>query len=132
LIVSKRPLQIKPQPIPGSVGREQSGHRRIGIINKAWRKAGMKGSISVSLVNKVRSDLGLAGNIRPGPKKSAGKTKAAGVHAKSRLGNRERMLAEMESRIDRLIFDLLEIGGIEKAEDALRAARRVVVRAQKA
>jgi hypothetical protein len=42
------------------------------------------------------------------------------------------MLAEMESRIDCLIFDLLEIGGIEKAEDSLRAARRVVVRAQKA
>jgi hypothetical protein len=42
------------------------------------------------------------------------------------------MLAEMESRIDGLIFDLLEIGGIEKAEDALRAARRVVGRAQKA
>ena len=42
------------------------------------------------------------------------------------------MLAEMDSRIDSLIFDLLEIGGVEKAEDALRAARRVVVRAQKA
>ena len=34
----------------------------------------------------------------------------------------------MESRID----SLLEIGGVEKAEDSLRAARRVVVRAQKA
>ena len=42
------------------------------------------------------------------------------------------MLAEMESRIDSLIFDLLELGGIEKAESALRAARRIVVRAQKA
>ena len=33
----------------------------------------------------------------------------------------------METRIDSLIFNLLEIGGIEKAEDALRAARRVRV-----
>jgi hypothetical protein len=105
--------------------------------NKAWKKAGMKGTISVSLVTKVRSDLGLAGNIRPGPqpvvsKKSGGKTKAEAVQAKRRPGNREQKLAEVEAKIDSLIFDLLEIGGIEKAEDALRAARRVVVRAQKA
>jgi hypothetical protein len=40
------------------------------------------------------------------------------------------MLTEVENKFDSLIFDLLEIGGIEKAEDALRAARRVVVRAQ--
>ncbi len=42
------------------------------------------------------------------------------------------MVAESESRIDGLIFDLLEIGGIEMAQDALRVARRVVARAQKA
>jgi hypothetical protein len=105
--------------------------------NKAWKKAGMKGTISVSLVNKVRSDLGLAGNVRREPKstvatKTGGKTKAAVVHANRRPDNREQMLAEVESQIDRLIFGLLEIGGVEKAEDALRAARRVVVRAQKA
>jgi hypothetical protein len=106
-------------------------------VNKAWKKAGMKGTISVSLVNKVRSDLGLTGNLRPGPKsgvskKTGGKTKADGVHAKSRPGSREGMLAEVESKIDGLIFELLGIGGVEKAGDALRAARRMVVRAQKA
>jgi hypothetical protein len=37
------------------------------------------------------------------------------------------MLDEVEDKIDRLM-----IGGVEKAEDALRAALRVVVRAQKA
>lgn len=31
------------------------------------------------------------------------------------------MLAEVESKIDSLIFDLLEIGGVEKAVDTLRA-----------
>ena len=100
-------------------------------VNKAWRKAGMKGSISVSLVNKMRSTLGMAGNLPKG-RKTAATVKTQTAPAMRRPGNRERMLVEMESRIDSLIFDLLEIGGIEKAEDALRAARRVVVRAQKA
>ena len=105
-------------------------------VNKAWKAAKMKGTISVSLVNKVRSDLGLAGNIRPGPKASVSKktgetTKAETVQAKRRPGNREQMLAEVEDKIDRLVFELLGIGGVEKAVDTLRAARRVVVRAQK-
>ena len=105
--------------------------------NKAWKKAGMKGTISFSLVGKVRSDLGLTGNPPKGrrpavSKKTGGKAPTATVQPKRRPGNREQMLVEMESRIDSLIFDLLGIGGVEKAEDALRAARRVVVRAQKA
>jgi hypothetical protein len=115
-------------------------------VNRAWKGNGMKGTISVSLVNKVRSDLGLTGNLRTGAKASVskqairktGKAPTVGVHAspsrvtERRPGNRERTLAEVEDKIDRLILELLEIGGVEKAEDALRAARRVVVRAQKA
>jgi hypothetical protein len=105
-------------------------------VNRAWKKAGRKGSISDSLVSKVRSKLGLAGNLPKGPKpgrKTASVGKAPAVRAtKRRPVNRDQMLAEIESRIDSLIFDLLEIGGIEAAEDALRVARRVVVRAQKA
>ena len=90
----------------------------------------MKGTISRSLVGKVRSDLGLAGNLPKGRKTaSSGRTQT--TPATSRRTSRERMLFEVEDKIDRLIFDLLEIGGVEKAEDALRAARRVVVRAQK-
>jgi hypothetical protein len=106
-------------------------------VSKAWRAAGMKGTISISLVGKVRSDLSLTGNLRRGPntggsKKTAGKTKTAGVHAQRRPGNRDRMLAEVEDKIDRLIFELLGIGGVEKAVDTLRAARRAVIHAQKA
>jgi hypothetical protein len=115
-------------------------------VNRVWKANGMKGTISASLVNKVRSDLGLTGNLRTGAKASVskkatrktGKAPTVGVHVspssekKHRPGNRERMLAEVEDKIDRLVFELLEIGGVEKAEDALRAARRVLVRAQKA
>ena len=111
-------------------------------VNKAWRKAGMEGTISVSLVNNMRSKLGLAGNLRPAPKsavskRSAEEPSAGGGHTtpspnkKRRPVDRERMLDEIEGAIDRLIFGLLEIGGMEKAQEALRAARRVVVRAQK-
>src|ERR1700728_3641464 len=33
-------------------------------VNEAWRAAGMSGSISASLVNNVRSRMGLTGNVR--------------------------------------------------------------------
>jgi hypothetical protein len=112
-------------------------------VNRAWKAARMEGTISVSLVNNMRSQLGLAGNLRPGPNtavstKSAGKPLAGGGHTtpsprkKHRPDDRERQLNEIEVSIDRLIFGLLEIGGMEKAQEALRAARRVVVLAQKA
>jgi hypothetical protein len=106
-------------------------------VNEVWKKGGMKGTISVSLVGKVRSDLGLTGNLPKGrkpavSKKPGGKTKAEAVQPKHRSGNRERMLNEVEAKIDELVFELLGIGGVEKAVDTLRAARRVVVRAQKA
>jgi hypothetical protein len=105
--------------------------------NKAWNAAGMKGSISNSLVSNVRFKLGLAGNLRRGPKsavpkKTGGKTEAATVHAKRHPGDREQMLVEVEDKIDGLIFELLGIGGVEKAVDTLRAARRAVIHAQKA
>jgi hypothetical protein len=81
--------------------------------------------------------------MRRGPKasvskKTGGRASTVGAHAKPSLAmkrrsvNRERMLVEVEDKIDWLIFGLLEIGGVEKAQDAHRAARRVVVRAQKA
>src|SRR5260370_26139878 len=112
-------------------------------VNKAWKKAGMEGTISVSLVNNMRSKLGLAGNLQREPKsavskKSAGEPTTGGGHTtpspkkKHRPDDRERLLDEIEGAIDRLIFGLLKIGGMEKAQEALRAARRVVVRAQKA
>jgi hypothetical protein len=51
-------------------------------VNAAWRAAGMDGTISTSLVNKIRADLGLVGNIRSGskdkPKPSTKKPKGTG------------------------------------------------------
>jgi hypothetical protein len=47
---------------------------------------------------------------------------------KARMSDRERLLAEVEGDIDRLMFKLMRLGGLEAVEDALRSARRVVVR----
>ena len=94
------------------------------VVNRAWKAAGMKGTISKSLVSKTRSKLDLAGNLI---KKPAATSTAA---AMARRGDRDRLLAEIEREIDRLIFRLLAIGGMEKAEAALRSARRAVVRGQ--
>src|SRR3974377_2152183 len=33
-------------------------------VNEAWSAAGMEGTISETLVNKTRSQMGLAGNLR--------------------------------------------------------------------
>src|SRR5215471_2530802 len=40
-------------------------------VNEAWRAAGFEGTISPTLVTSMRSQLGLTGNIRKGPGKTA-------------------------------------------------------------
>jgi hypothetical protein len=127
-------------------------------VNEAWRKAGHPGSVSPTLVSKLRSDLGLAGNLRSRSKtkegngaieapkasppkgrftpKSYGKPRAQanGTHAasapetKPRSSDRERILEEAEGDIDRLIFKLMDVGGMGEVEEALRRARRMLVR----
>jgi hypothetical protein len=46
-------------------------------VNEAWAKAGHTGSVSPALVGRLRTDLGLSGNIRrtPGTAKKATKTR---------------------------------------------------------
>jgi len=41
-------------------------------VNLAWKADGRDGTISATLVNKLRSTLGLAGNLRARPKKKSG------------------------------------------------------------
>jgi hypothetical protein len=48
-------------------------------VSDAWKAAGKDGTISGTLVNKLRSSLGLAGNLRPRRKKGNGST--AGMRA---------------------------------------------------
>ena len=39
------------------------------VVNESWAKAGYAGSVSRSLVGKLRTDLGLSGNIRAIPER---------------------------------------------------------------
>ena len=120
-------------------------------VNAAWTAAGMEGKISDSLVNKLRSELGLSGNLRarrtPVSGKSAANaattmkattTKVARVAqnkvsgagraiVKKPGGALDQVIAEIERDIDRLIFKLMALGGLPDVEDGLRQVRRQLV-----
>ncbi len=46
-------------------------------VNVAWTEAGMSGSLSASLVNKMRSSMGLTGNLRSKSRKSKSAKKSS-------------------------------------------------------
>jgi hypothetical protein len=130
------------------------------IVQEAWKAAGMEGTISESLIKSMRSELGLAGNLRPGTKPSVGKpatraskaakptrtrtrkTAAKAPAAKVQSSpasekkplsrDRDRVLADIEGDIDRLIFKLMVAGDLVKIEDELRRVRRQLIRSFKA
>jgi hypothetical protein len=120
-------------------------------VNEAWQKAGNQGTISGSLIYKIRSGLGLTGKGRSadvaagrpkakatkGPKdkpvaqaqpESNGPPAESATGPESTAGNRGRTLDRVEDRIDEIIFELKDLGGMEQAQEALRLARRLVVR----
>jgi hypothetical protein len=122
-------------------------------VNEAWTAAGMEGTISPTLVNKMRSELGLAGNLRVGPgqtkavatskpasrdkksgSKAKGKSRAANMDTTKAEGSGRQMprtqaLVQVEAEIDRLLFLVMKIGGLTDVEDSLRESRRRLYRA---
>ena len=55
----------------------ENPYANVKAVNEAWREAGREGSISPALVNKMRSEAGLAGNLRgKGKAQVAAKTEA--------------------------------------------------------
>jgi hypothetical protein len=127
-------------------------------IVEAWALAGKDGTISPSLVQKIRAKLKLTG--KRGRTKGAASSKpktptngrrtrraaetvvetptAANGHGTgetrgatpARRGGRKSALHEVEAGIDELIFTLKTNGGMPEVEEALRAARRLVVLSQ--
>jgi hypothetical protein len=117
-------------------------------VNEAWTAAGMDGTISPTLVNKMRAELGLAGNLRPQPdktkavgssksatrdkkhgKKATAKTRTSGMESTkaesfSRRMPRTQALVRIETEIDRLLFQVMNLGGLTDVEDSLRESRR--------
>jgi hypothetical protein len=111
----------------------------VDAVNEAWQAAGFDGTISPTLINKMRASLGLSGNLRGNTKKS--KTSATGKNrgelrkettAKSSMQPRRSknartvVLNDMEADIDRLIFKAMAIGDLTEIEDALRQVRRLL------
>jgi opacity protein-like surface antigen len=105
-------------------------------VNEAWQAAGFDGTISPTLINKMRASLGLTGNFRGNKKKS--KTSATGrkqgrprketaatVNGQPR-GNRSTVMDDLEADIDRLIFKAMAIGELTEIENSLRQARRLL------
>ena len=121
-------------------------------VKKAWTAAGNEGTVSESLVNKVRARLGRTG------KKAVGEPRPveAPRKAKSRVAAKVRKIARpideaplangspassgasrhgdadildnLEEDIDELIHKIRELGGRPDVVKALRRARRLLVR----
>jgi hypothetical protein len=114
-------------------------------IIEAWTAARNEGGISGSLIYKIRAKQGLT--RKSGPKgRGAGKKgraesspRAMGADRTAepvagtpkpldRRTNRGRIIEEVEGDIDRLIFKLIAVGGMEAIEDELRKVRRLLYR----
>jgi hypothetical protein len=105
-------------------------------VNEAWRSAGMPGTISPTLVSRMRSRMGLAGNLGRGRRKKAKATGArpgrpslqvqpdANGNTMVRTRGRKNNLMDLEVEIDRLLMKVVDIGTLPDVENALRKARR--------
>jgi hypothetical protein len=49
----------------------------VKAVNEAWKTARMKGTIGSTLINKMRSEMGLSGNLRAKSKQSTAKAKSS-------------------------------------------------------
>jgi hypothetical protein len=124
---------------------------------EAWQKAGNEGEVSSSLFYNVKRAVsekagGEAGGggastqkakpkskgpkgVRKGrqpeavvPESDGRQTAPKAAVSRSGVGDRERVLDKVEDRIDDLIIDLKQLGGMDEALESLRRVRRVVVR----
>jgi hypothetical protein len=122
------------------------------IVIDEWQKSGHEGTISETLVNRMRSEMGLAGNLRSGrpkgstTKATAGKPKYTGKkrgrkpksaqlapsngrsveEPRAKSGGRHNQLAALEADIDVLLFKVMNLGGLEEIENSLRKTRRLL------
>jgi hypothetical protein len=151
-----RPGKRKSSFVTELLGRKADASQRA--INKAWTDGGNEGTISASLVQKVRSRLerthgeptrrdseapaapkhersgsdGAASQsaepVSPQVHQKNGPVLQPAMGAGAAVANvRERVLDELEADFDRLLFRLMDLGGMTEVEDALRRARRLLI-----
>ena len=133
-------------------------HANARKVREEWAAAGHSGTISQTLVNKQRSVMGLAGNLKGGRPKGPGsagteklpytgkkrgrKPKSASLNGheaagdgmstgehRGRIGGRSAHLGQIEADIDRLLFRVMGLGGLENIEESLRRTRRLLYQA---
>lgn len=128
------------------LGREPKAN--VKAINRAWTSAGNEGTISDSVVYKIKRGLATAGRRSPGelpqrvakPERAAnpvdviasqpgGPTSPRTPATLMREGSGPgRVLHEIEGEIDELLFRLKGLGDFPEVQEALRSARRLLVR----
>ena len=106
-------------------------------IDAAWQEAGHEGTISTSLISKVRRDLeqggkGVAkGKSRPRgapAKASRGPVTASSAAPEAPGGDRAGVLMRLEGALDDMLHEIKLTGGLPEFEETLRRARRILVR----
>jgi hypothetical protein len=116
------------------LGRDPEAN--LKALNEAWSRAGNKGGISSTSLYLIRSQInstsakGSATGATPATRTTE-KTQPAGQHSgEGGVSSRSTggVLDELEGEIDGLIFKLMGAGGMTDVEEALRRARRLIVR----
>jgi hypothetical protein len=116
----------------------------LKALNEAWKNGGNPGTISSTLLYLIKSKLqgttkkssgkkataGKAASAKPIPTKTKkGRPAALEINGQSApTGSKGRLLDELEAEVDDLIFKLKGLGGMTEVEEALRKARRLIVR----
>ena len=113
------------------------------VINQAWKDSGMEGEISAGLINKIRSEMGLAGNLkkRKTPKKSirivsrktttrlpSERTIPSRLESLKPIRGLQDKMVQLEAELDRLIYKVKDKVKLAKVEDGLLEARRMLSR----
>ena len=123
-------------------------HANAQDVIEAWQAAGMEGTISASLISKVRSESGLAGNLRGRRRRRTRTAKAAFAGStptgkrrgrppkqvaaqadgmgQAETRRRRNPLDDLEVEFDRLLLKVSDQGNLTRVEDALRRARRML------
>ncbi len=103
------------------VDHPEASHQEIV---RAWQSSGMPGSISATLVSRVRKREGISGKRKPGRRPAAiTATVVQAPRSASNSPNAGRLM-ELEVEIDRVLKKVVELGSLTQVEDVLRKTRR--------
>jgi hypothetical protein len=117
-------------------------------VEEAWLAAGHDGVISSALVSGLRARMGLTGgsksagsnvtseSVNATSRRLKGKKRGrpakngvAGIKEREpRSGGQDSALSEIEVELDRLVFKLMSVGGLEEIDVELRKVRRLLYR----